>query len=974
MNTSKLAYRPVYKPVSYALLTLGIALNSQWANARDVENGDTLDIDSSTALDSYTLRTNGTLNVNGATTQQINMDASTLNINTGITEQITATSNSTLNINGATITGTGAPGIHLTSSTATISGSTITSNTIGIDAYEGTGTAGSIVSVTDSTVTGNTYGIRASALSTLSLTNSHIEATGATSAGIRLFSSDMVARGGTIIGGANGIQAISNGTTAPRHGHVTLDGTHVEGRTGSAILVNGFNQPTQIDIQILNGSTLTGGNGTIVDVRGGAVANVLIANSSLNGNVDITGNATGNFTLNQAALTGDFNIGANSTGNLTLNQSSMTGDINIATDGTGNITLDQASLTGDITADASSTSTLVLQNNSLLTGNVTNVNSVTLDQASLSGDITADAGSNSTLALRNGSLLTGNVTNVDSVTLDQASLTGNITADASSTGTLTLRNGSLLTGNVTNVDSVTLDQSSLTGDITVDAGTTSTLALRNGSLLTGNVTNVDSVTLDQASLTGDITADPGSPNTLVLQNSSLLTGNLINVDSVALNSQSQWMMAGDNTIGSLAMNQGRVTFGAPNEFYQLNTGTLSGNGTFVMDVDFSQNLHDVLSVTGTGTGSHTLLVAGSGTDPVDPQQLDLVHVAAGDANFALLNGPVDVGTYSYALYSRPDGAGGTDWYLDPTKPVGPSPGTRSVLALFNTAPTVWYGELTSLRTRMGELRFNGGQAGGWVRSYGNKYNVAQASGVGYQQNQQGISFGADAPLPFGDGQWLIGAMLGYSQSDLNLDRGTSGTVKSSYVGAYTTWLNPDSGYYFDGVLKFNRFQNDSQVSMSDGKRAKGDYDNLGMGGSAEFGRHIKLDNGYFIEPYTQLSAVVIQGKDYGLNNGMQAEGDRTRSLLGKVGMTAGRNFTLPGGTIVQPYVRLAMAHEFAKNNEVQVNNNTFNNDLSGSRGELGTGLAVALTDRLQVHADFEYSKGEYIEQPFGVNVGARYSW
>jgi hypothetical protein len=252
--------------------------------------------------------------------------------------------------------------------------------------------------------------------------------------------------------------------------------------------------------------------------------------------------------------------------------------------------------------------------------------------------------------------------------------------------------------------------------------------------------------------------------------------------------------------------------------------------------------------------------------------------------------------------------------------------------------------------------------------------LAEASGVGYQQNQQGISLGADAPLPFGDGQWLIGGLVGYSKSDLDLSRGTSGTVKSSYIGAYTTWLDQDSGYYFDGLLKLNRFNNESKVSMSDGTRAKGDYDNLGLGGSLEFGRHIKLDNGYFVEPFTQLSAVVIEGKDYGLNNGMEAEGDRTRSLLGKVGMTAGRNFTLASGTIVQPYARVAMAHEFAKNNEVQVNNNVFNNDLSGSRGELGAGLAAALTDRLQVHADFDYSNGEHIEQPFGANVGVRYSW
>jgi len=111
-----------------------------------------------------------------------------------------------------------------------------------------------------------------------------------------------------------------------------------------------------------------------------------------------------------------------------------------------------------------------------------------------------------------------------------------------------------------------------------------------------------------------------------------------------------------------------------------------------------------------------------------------------------------------------------------------------------------------------------------------------------------------------------------------------------------------------------------------------------------------------------------------LNNDMRAEGDRTRSLLGKVGMTAGRNFEMSDGKVVQPYVRVAGVHEFAKNNEVQVNNNVFNNDLSGSRGELGAGVAVAFSDSLQVHADFDYANGENIEQPFGANVGLRYSW
>lgn len=80
------------------------------------------------------------------------------------------------------------------------------------------------------------------------------------------------------------------------------------------------------------------------------------------------------------------------------------------------------------------------------------------------------------------------------------------------------------------------------------------------------------------------------------------------------------------------------------------------------------------------------------------------------------------------------------------------------------------------------------------------------------------------------------------------------------------------------------------------------------------------------------------------------------------------------GRFAQPYVRLAYAHEFVNNNQVEVNDNRFDNDLSGSRGEIGAGLAVSLGDRLQLHADFDYSNGAKIEQPWGANVGLRYSW
>lgn len=503
-------------------------------------------------------------------------------------------------------------------------------------------------------------------------------------------------------------------------------------------------------------------------------------------------------------------------------------------------------------------------------------------------------------------------------------------------------------------------------DILVAGG--STLQGSNGALLEVTGSSTARMTVDNSQLVGDVRVEEGSSASLTLDNHASLTGRLENVAGLTLSNQARWNMVEDSKVGSLALEGGSVRFGEPGQYQRLSVGTLAGSGNFIMDADFSTGDSDYLEITGTATGSHTLLVGSSGADPVSENQLHLVHAAAGDAQFSLLNGPVDVGTFSYELVQR-----GNDWFLDGASKVI-SPGTASVLALFNTAPTVWYGELTTLRSRMGELRLNQGKAGGWVRAYGNKYNVSDAAGSAYQQVQQGFSLGADMPLPLGDGQWLLGVMAGHSNSDLNLTRGASADVKSYYLGLYATWLDAQSGYYLDGVVKLNRFDNSSDITLSDGKRSKGDYDNFGVGASLEFGRHLELGNDYFIEPYTQWSMVTIQGKHYDLDNGMQARGDVTRSLLGKAGATVGRTFDLGAGRKVQPYLRAAYAHEFVDDNQVNVNDNRFDNDLSGSRGELGLGVAVSMTDRLQLHADFDYANGEKIEQPWGANVGLHYSW
>ncbi|WP_249342545.1 autotransporter outer membrane beta-barrel domain-containing protein [Pseudomonas rustica] len=731
------------------------------------------------------------------------------------------------------------------------------------------------------------------------------------------------------------------------------------------------------------------------DVRvNDSTATIAFANgSSLEGDVNFTGNSVAELSFDQSQMKGDVLIdGVASTPLKFTNQSALNGNVDIANGSRVDLGFDRSQMTGDTLVKGASTANLNVTANSLLTGAVDiaegSTGNLNFNQGHMAGDVRVND-STATVAFANGSTLEGDVNvtgnSVAELSFDQSQMKGDVLIDGlPDTTAVNFANNSVLTGNVniaggSNVD-LRFDQSQLTGDVRVAGNSTTQMALNNSTFL-GNLSVSDdstaNLTLNQSQMTGDVLINGlNTTESVTLENQSQLTGRLDKVNSVNIKSQSNWTLTGNDNIGTLAMNGGSVTFGAAeatSTYYTLNVGTLAGTtGTFVMKGDFVSGESDKLIVAGQSTGNYGLAVAASGLDAVAPEQVVLVRTGTTDgASFTLAGDrAVDLGTWSYSLASRTNAEGGKEWYLDPTTEVI-SPGAQSILALFNTPVTSWYGEQSSLRTRMGELRLNGGQSGGWMRTYGGQYNVADGSGVGYQQNQQGISLGADARL--GDSQWLAGVVAGMSESDLNLDHGTTGTVKSYYVGPYLTWMS-DKGYYFDGVLKFNRFRNESKVNLSDDTRAKGDYDNWGLGASAEFGRQFKLADGYFIEPFTQWSAVQIQGKRYTLDNDMTADGDTTRSLLGKAGVTVGRNFEFGKASIAQPYLRMAVAHEFAKNNEVKVNDNVFNNDLSGTRGEFGAGVAVAMSEKWQVHADFDYSNGEHIEKPWGATLGVRWFW
>ncbi|WP_160106997.1 autotransporter outer membrane beta-barrel domain-containing protein [Pseudomonas izuensis] len=691
-------------------------------------------------------------------------------------------------------------------------------------------------------------------------------------------------------------------------------------------IVENIDQNTRPDsYSLTNAATLIANGATTREItaRGGSKVNLNAGTT-----VNATGSAIGLQLINSDAQINNSTITSNSTG-LSLG---------FTASGTGsNATVNNSVISGAaVGASVGAKSTLTLVNSKL---RGTGSNGVGLRMF----DGTASA---------TGSTIAGTVNGIE--LREDAGQAGGTTLNLDSTrvqGT----NGSAILVNG--------------GNAAISATNGTSLVAGNGALLDIRNSGSANLSLSDANthLVGDVLVESGSTANVKLDNSATLTGRLENVQGLTVNNAARWVMVGDGNVENLALNGGGVQFGNPGEFFKLSVGELSGTGgTFYMHNNFSTGQIDTLTVTGTATGNHLVALDSSGSEPVAAEARPVIHIGGGDATFALQGGAVSLGAYDYDLIKQGD----NDWFLN-TATRSISPGTQSVMALANAGPTVMLGELSTLRSRMGEVRMDQGKAGGWIRTYGNKHDVSASSGLAYKQTQQGVSFGADTTL--GAEQWLFGFTGGYSESDLDMGRGTSGEVESYHIGAYTTKLY-ESGYYVDAVIKFNHFQNSSDVRLSDGKKTKGDYDNNGVGVSLEGGRHIKLDKDWFVELNAQVVGLSIEGADYDLDNGLAAEGDRVHSLLAKAGTTVGRNFTVGKGYEVQPYLRAAYVHEFATNSDVKVNNNVFNTNLSGSRGELGAGFAMKTTDSTSIHVDLEYSNGEKIEQPYGVNIGMRYIW
>ena len=799
----------------------------------------------------------------------------------------------------------------------------------------------------------------------------------------------------------------ASSTTVNSGGTLRVDAggtaTAITQNDGAAVVTN---TSAVLEGSNVNGSfSITGGkasnmlleHGGRLDVLSGHTAN----NTTLNSNGEMHVSTGGSATDTAVNSGGTQTISGGSATSTTINDAGIQNVLSggIATDttvnagGVQNVLRDgEASVTtlssgGMLKVDAGGTATAITQNDG---GAVVTNTSAVLEGSNRNGSFGISGGGASNMLLESGGIL--EVYGRHDATDTWVGSGGALLLNSGSVlkGTTTVTQDGMLSGPEVNNQGhlYYLNNSAAeysgnitgTGDLTVDGGSltlTGSLSQNGGVFISsGGVLNMDNL---QA--TADVTAQTGT--ILNLKNGSTLTGRILDDGTgggeVTMTDSSVWNLSGDSVVGTLNMDGSTVKFHAgtvlPQAATTLTAGSLSGNGIFLMNTDIAAYSADLLNVTGNASGNFNLGIKNTGKEPVSVgAPLRVVHTGGGDAAFTLNGGKVDAGAWEYYL-TRED----TDWYLTPDIPEEPdkrqtTASTDAVLSMASAPAYIFNSELQNLRFRHGEIAQHTPAPGGvWGRYIGSDSRISGAAGSAYKLRQSGFETGADKVFDLGDSSLAVGTFFSYTDNSIKHARGGKSKVDSTGGGLYATWFDND-GYYVDGVLKYNRFNNELRTWMSDGTAVKGDYSQNGFGGSLEAGRTFSLNENTWAQPYVRTTAFRADAKDISLNNGMKADIGAAKSLQAEAGVNLGMTLDV-GGKEVKPYLSAAVSHEFSDNNKVRINDSyDFRNDISGTTGKYGLGVSAQLTPNAGVWAEARYENGKHTESPVTASVGFRFNF
>lgn len=279
-------------------------------------------------------------------------------------------------------------------------------------------------------------------------------------------------------------------------------------------------------------------------------------------------------------------------------------------------------------------------------------------------------------------------------------------------------------------------------------------------------------------------------------------------------------------------------------------------------------------------------------------------------------------------------------------------------------------DTNDLQRRLGDVRLNSDNQGVWGKYIGGKSKITDSAYV--NQNYNMAQFGYDTKR----GNWIIGGafLYGTNNSDYTLGSGSGKTAGLAIYGAKQF----NDGRYLDIIAKGNRLKNDFTVHNSLGTSLSGDYRNTGASLSLEYGKRIKRNNGFYIDPSAELIFSRLSGESFDArtNTGstVHINSDAVNSAIGRLGIGIGKE-----AKNSNVFLKAALAHEFSgkmKATYSMAGEPTTNSvvDLKDTWLDLELGGSWSFRLNTYLYGTFTKNFGSTVDTSYRVDAGIRHNF
>ena len=269
--------------------------------------------------------------------------------------------------------------------------------------------------------------------------------------------------------------------------------------------------------------------------------------------------------------------------------------------------------------------------------------------------------------------------------------------------------------------------------------------------------------------------------------------------------------------------------------------------------------------------------------------------------------------------------------------------------------------MTSDMNRTSQLQ-QGSPTGIWARIGGGRYNYSN-DGINTATDYTNIQGGYDTKT---SRDWTVGGQVSYLRGSEDYVFNGSGKVKSYAVGAYGLKdLGKDQYVHVESQL--GRISNEFTARNEIGQAKSGDVKSNAYSIGVRYGKTIKADNGFYVEPQAQLNYTHFGGRNFTAGN-VSVNQAGVNSTSGKLGLEVGKQFG--NGNL---YTRFAAGHAFTGNvkttyasgNAVKLTEQ----DLKGTWTELAFGGRYGFNTNNSVYADVTTGLSGDYQADWVVNAG-----